>query len=267
MLFLFQWAVGPVEVQVSSPNRPLLSCALRINLVFKNLQSFSIYPKSGVLGVVYSVVQFSTSMCTVCNQIHTLTSRGWAQEFIHSSKRSLSQTPPSSQPPWCFQFPPCSSDQSSHSATHSCNCTHILRQAGEHRKRKSKGILPHPLETTASLVGEEVSFPWAVGCCGLCLHAQLRVTGCTESRLQEYRVWQRDSLPVGGTWDSDLSPPNLPTAIYFSESSNSRSRHSVQVLQHLQWKRWNGLCLRHLTWNQRSHSLFYFLMLLYDNGM
>ena len=207
MLFLFQWAVGPVEVQVSSPNRPLLSCALRINLVFKNLQSFSIYPKSGVLGVVYSVVQFSTSMCTVCNQIHTLTSRGWAQEFIHSSKRSLSQTPPSSQPPWCFQFPPCSSDQSSHSATHSCNCTHILRQAGEHRKRKSKGILPHPLETTASLVGEEVSFPWAVGCCGLCLHAQLRVTGCTESRLQEYRVWQRDSLPVGGTWDSDLSPP------------------------------------------------------------
>lgn len=160
--FCFSGQFGPVDFQVSSPNRPLVGCALKIRLVFKNLQSFSVYPKSGVWGIVYSVVQFSTSMCTVCNHIHTRTSWGWGQEFIHSSKRSLSQTPPSSQPPWCFQFPPCSSGQSSHSATHSCNCTHILRQSRRTQKEKKQRNFAPP-SWDHSFFGRRGSFP-PLGC-------------------------------------------------------------------------------------------------------
>lgn len=66
----------------------------------------------------------------------------------------------------CFPIPVLLLWPVTHSAPHSCNCAQVLRQAGGHRRRQCRGMLPCPLEPTLSLQENKCPFlrqPVALG--------------------------------------------------------------------------------------------------------
>ena len=102
----------------------------------------------------------------------------------------------------------------------------------EERKRLGKQFSPPSLSRSDYLA----SFSSQDGR-ALCLHhgSGLRAHQAQAAGIQS---GPEGSLPEGGPWNSALFPLDLPAAACVPESSGGWARPSVQVSQHLRWKRW-----------------------------
>ena len=85
----------------------------------------------------------------------------------------------------------------------------------------------------------------------------LDVSGCLEPRLGHFGRKYGETHQWFGDVLSLALLPHSAIIMYFSESSNSCSTYSVQVLELHSGERTRGVYLSHLTWDQRPSVLFF----------